>query len=333
MAHFSSDRSWRTFKRGLLNHYVLNGLEVALGLFLVTTLVQLIWGTQHAAAASVGVIVTIVVDNPAPRRGKFWRMLPAPLLGAPLFFMVQLMHQHLVLLGLVAVLSTFLGFLWMAWGKRGAPIAIAVVLAMVLGMSVPKPAEGQLLAAAAESTMFFSIGAGMFLVYAVIANTLLNFRYRVQFIADTVLSLAALMLEQARMVLPEAARHVGLEGESVDGEAYGDNLADRNFGKFSRSGQPQQHMGQLMARHAAFADQLQAARDIVPTPGRHADADAGDPRPPARLRAGPGAFAQVARAGADAAGPAGHAACPGDGGGAPGRQPAAGPQAPRDEQS
>ena len=263
MAHFSSDRSWRTFKRGLLNHYVLNGLEVALGLFLVTTLVQLIWGTQHAAAASVGVIVTIVVDNPAPRRGKFWRMLPAPLLGAPLFFLVQLMHQHLVLLGLVAVVSTFLGFLWMAWGKRGAPIAIAVVLAMVLGMSVPKPAEGQLLAAAAESTMFFSIGAGMFLVYAVIANTLLNFRYRVQFIADTVLSLAALMLEQARMVLPEAARHVGLEGETVDGEAYGDNLADRNFGKFSRGGAPQQHMGQLMARHAAFADQLQAARDIV----------------------------------------------------------------------
>ena len=40
MAHFSSDRSWRSFKRGLLNHYVLNGLEVALGLFLVTALVQ-----------------------------------------------------------------------------------------------------------------------------------------------------------------------------------------------------------------------------------------------------------------------------------------------------
>ena len=86
MAHFSSDRSWRTFKRGLLNHYVLNGLEVALGLFIVTSLVQFFWGTQHAAAASVGVIVTIVVDNPAPRRGTFWRMVPAPLLGAPLFF-------------------------------------------------------------------------------------------------------------------------------------------------------------------------------------------------------------------------------------------------------
>ncbi|MFG5775614.1 FUSC family protein [Comamonas sp. J-3] len=262
MAHFSSDRSWRSFKRGLLNHYVLNGLEVALGLFLVTALVHLVWGVQHAAAASVGVIVTIVVDAPAPRRGKFWRMLPAPLLGAPLFWLVQLLHQHPVLLGFLAVFSTFFGFLWMAWGKRGGPIAIAVVLAMVLGMSITPP-EGHVLEVASESTMFFAIGALSYLLYAVAANALLNLRYRVQFIADTVLSLAALMLEQARMVLPEAARHIGLDNETVDGEAYGDNLADRNFGNFSRSDAAGQHMGQLLARHAAFADQLQSARDIV----------------------------------------------------------------------
>ena len=262
MAHFSSERSWRTFKRGLLNHYVLNGLEVALGLFLVTTLVHLVWGVQHAAAASVGVIVTIVVDTPAPKRGKFWRMLPAPLLGAPLFWLVQLLDQHPVLLGFLAVFSTFFGFLWMAWGKRGGPIAIAMVLAMVLGMSIT-PQPGRVLETASESTLFFAIGAACYLVYAVAANAVLNWRYRVQFIADTVLSLAALMLEQARMVLPEAARHVGLEDETVDGEAYGDNLADRNFGSFSRSDSAGQHMGHLLARHAAFADQLQSARDIV----------------------------------------------------------------------
>ncbi len=260
MAHFSSEKSWRTFRRSLLNHHVLNGLEVALGLFLVTVMVHFFWGTQHAAAASVGVIVAIVVDNPAPRRGKLWRMLPAPLLGAPLFFVVQLLHLHPILLGLVAVGSTFLGFLWMAWGKRGGPIAIAVVLAMVLGMSIQPPPPGQLLSSAAESTLFFAIGAGTYLVYAVIANMVLNLRYRVQFIADTVLSLAALMLEQARMVLPDAARHVGLEEETVDGEAYGDNQADLNIVTFSRQ---EQHMGHLLARHASFADQLQAARDIV----------------------------------------------------------------------
>ena len=175
MAHFSSERSWRTFKRGLLNHYVLNGLEVALGLFLVTTLVHLVWGVQHAAAASVGVIVTIVVDTPAPKRGKFWRMLPAPLLGAPLFWLVQLLDQHPVLLGFLAVFSTFFGFLWMAWGKRGGPIAIAVVLAMVLGMSITPP-EGHVLEVASESTMFFAIGALSYLLYAVAANALLNLR-------------------------------------------------------------------------------------------------------------------------------------------------------------
>ena len=260
MAIFSTDKSWRSLRRSLLNHYVLNGLEVAVGLFLVASLVQGLWGVHHAAAASVGVIVTIVVDNPAPRRGKFWRMLPAPLIGAPLFFLVQLLHQHQILLGFLAVFSTFFGFLWMAWGKRGGPIAIAVVLAMVLGMSIPMPEQGHLLEAAAESTLFFAIGAGIYLVYAVVANALLNHRYRVQFIADTLLSLAALMLEQARQVLPDAARHVGLDDEVVEGEAYGDGMADRNFGKFSRQ---TQHMGQLLARHAAFADQLQSARDIV----------------------------------------------------------------------
>ena len=39
-------------------------------------------GAFAASAASIGVIVCIPPDQPAPRRGKFWQLLPAPLIVA-----------------------------------------------------------------------------------------------------------------------------------------------------------------------------------------------------------------------------------------------------------
>ena len=67
-------------------------------------------------------------------------MLPAPLIGLPLFFCVQLLHAAPLRLGLVLVPATFLAFLAMAWGKRGIPIAIAVMFSMIFSMATPAPA-------------------------------------------------------------------------------------------------------------------------------------------------------------------------------------------------
>lgn len=225
----------RAALRVALSHYIANGLSVALGLFLIAAGVHAGLGAFAAASAAVGVIVTAPPDLPGPRRGKFWQMLPAPLIGLPLFFAVQMLHAAPIRLGLVLVPATFLAFTAMAWGKRGIPIAIAVMFSMIFSMATPKP-EG--LHEALYRTMLFGLGAGLYVVYAVLANLALNGRYRVQAMADVLLSLAALMRTEASQF--------SSRDESGDVRET-----------------PAPLLGRLLREQAALADQLQATRDIV----------------------------------------------------------------------
>ena len=225
----------RAALRVALSYYIANGLSVALGLFLIASGVHFFMGVLASSTAAVGVLVAAPPDLYGPRRGKFWQMLPAPLIGLPLFFAVQVLHGAPLQLGLLMVPATFLAFLAMAWGKRGIPIAISVMFSMVFSMATPTPTGME---QAIERTWHFGIGAGLYVLYATLANLALNARYRVQVIADVVLSLAALMRTQARQFLPR--------DDSGDVRAM-----------------PASLMGQLLGQQAALADQLQATRDIV----------------------------------------------------------------------
>lgn len=224
-----------TVLRVLLSHYVANGVAGALGLLLISTLVHVLLGSAAASAATVGAIVAIPPDIPAPRRGKFLHMLPAPLLALPLFFAVQLLHDQPWALGLLIVPASFFAFLAMAWGKRGAPVAIAAVLALVFSMAVPVHTGAEGWRAALTTSAYFGLGSLLFVPWSVLANRLLNRRYRVQMMADVLLSQAALMRLQALQFMPMLA--LGERANPL--------------------------MGQLLLRQAALADQLQSARDIV----------------------------------------------------------------------
>jgi uncharacterized membrane protein YccC len=225
----------RAALRVALSYYVLNGVSVAFGLLLISSGVHLALGALAASAASVGVLVSVPPDNVAPRRGKFFQVLRAPLIGLPLFFVIQLLHTAPLRLALVLAPATFLAFLAMAWGKRGIAIAIAGMLAMIFSMATPAPAG---MAEILQRTLYFSLGAALYVVYAVIANAALNARYRVQVMADLLLSLAALMRTEGRQFTPL------------------DVLGDvREV--------PPPLLGQLLRQQAALADQVQAARDIV----------------------------------------------------------------------
>ena len=228
-------RRTRAALRIALSHYVTNGLSVAFGLLLISGGLHLWLGTVAGAAASVGVIVASPPDLAAPRRGKFFQMLPAPLVSMPLFFVVQWLHTAPLQLGLVLVPATFLSFTLMAWGKRGIPIAIAIMLAMIFSMATPPPTD---LHEAFERTLHFGMGAGLYVIYATLANLALNARYRVQLIADVLLALANLMRTEARQF-------------SAKDET--DDVRDL----------PAPMLGQLLMEQAALADQIQAARDIV----------------------------------------------------------------------
>ncbi len=248
----------RAAVRVALSHYVANGVSVALGLLLISAAVHLWLGAEAAAAASVGVIVCSPPDLPGPRRGKLWQMLPAPLLGIPLFFAVQWLHRDPLHLGLLLVPGTFLAFLAMAWGRRGIPIAVAVMFSMIFSMAAaPRvPPGGDPLPAALAITAHFALGAGLYVLYAVVANRLLNARYRVQLVADTLYSLAALMRVQARLFDSAPAGTTtsaqGAEGAEDEAAAHGGTAEA-----------PHALTRLLLRRQAALAEQLQGARNIV----------------------------------------------------------------------
>ncbi|RZM04660.1 MAG: FUSC family protein [Variovorax sp.] len=225
----------RAVVRVALSHFVLNGVSVAAGLLLIALGVHFWLGTLAASAVAVGVIVATPPDLPGPRRGKFLQMLPAPIIGVPLFFAVQMLHAAPIRLGLLLVPATFFAFLAMAWGKRGIPIAIAMMLAMIFSMATPRPGG---IAEAFERTLLLGLGAGLYVIYATLANLALNARYRVQAMADVLLSLGALMRTEAR--------------QFTSRDAAGDVREV-----------PAPMLGQLLSAQAALADQLQATRDIV----------------------------------------------------------------------
>ena len=232
-----SDSRKKAILRIALSHYVTNGLSAALGLLVISGTVHLLLGAFAAAAASVGVVVCIPPDQPAPQRGKFWQLLPAALLGLPLFFGVQVLHAAPMSLGLLLVPASFLAFLAGAWGKRGLPISISIMFAMIFSMAVPDHTNS---ATTLLTCLYFACGAFAYLMWATAANAILNGRYRVQMLADTLLSLAQLMRTQAQQFAPVPTN-----------ETDSDAVAERPL------------IGQLLQQQAALADQLQAARDIL----------------------------------------------------------------------
>ncbi len=216
-----------------LSHYVTNGLSAALGLLLISGSIHLWLGAFAAAAASVGVVVCIPPDQPAPKRGKFWQLLPAFLIGLPLFWAVQVLHASPILLGLLLVPASFLAFLAGAWGKRGLPITVSIMFAMVFSLAVPDHTNN---ATNLTTCLYFTLGSVSYLIWATLANAALNTRYRVQMLADTLLALAHLMHTQAQQLMPAAERDTPLRAPLI---------------------------GTLLKQQAALADQLQAARDIL----------------------------------------------------------------------
>ena len=230
-----SKRATQAFVRVALSHYVMIGASAAVGLLLISGLVHWGYGAFAAAAASVGVIVVTPPDQPAPRRGKFWQLLPAALIGTPLFFAVQVLHADPVRLTVLLVSATFVAFLGAAWGKRGLPISISIMFAMIFSMSVSRSSQG---ATALSSTLYFALGAAAYLVYATLANAVLNGRYRVLMLVDALRAVVLLMRIQAQQFSTLAGAGTGAP-------------------------EPAPLIGRLMAQQAALTDQLQSARDIL----------------------------------------------------------------------
>ncbi|HNT37789.1 MAG TPA: FUSC family membrane protein [Rubrivivax sp.] len=218
--------------RELLSAHVLNGAAVALGMLLITAAIGARWGMTAGANAAVGVTLVLLTDTARARRGKFAQMLAAPLLGLPLFLAVQWLRPHPLELGLLLLPGTFLAFLAMAWGSRGIPVAMAGMFAMLFALA-PQPAAD--LHEALQRTAWCALGAALYLVWGVGVNAALNGRYRAQMTAQLLFSLAALLRTHAARLLDDAPDAGAAATAGTD----------------------------LLLRHAALSDELQATRDLV----------------------------------------------------------------------
>jgi uncharacterized membrane protein YccC len=218
-------------RRIALSSYVANGLVAALGLLVISALVQVLLGPAASAAAAVGVIVATPADQPAPRHGKFTQLLPTLLIGAPLFLATSLLRHDVLGLGVLLVVTTFLAFLGAAWGKRGLPVSFSVMFAMIFALAAPVPAT---LHGALAEVEAFALGGALYVVWGTLANSLLNSRYRVLTLSDSLRSVATLMRTQGlHFTMPvEAQQRTAL-------------------------------VGRLMKLQAGLADQLQTARNIL----------------------------------------------------------------------
>lgn len=221
-------------RRLVLGTHVLNGASVALGMLVIAMLAFFWLGPAAATNASVGAVIALIADSPRARRGKFLHLIAAPLIGVPLFLAVQLQRMHPVELGLLLVPATFLAFLSTAWGRRGMPVAAAVMFGMLLAMA-PRPAAD--LHEALQRAAWCALGAGLYLLWGTSSNALLNARYRTQTMAELLLTVAALLATHARRIAPDPASDAG--------------------------GDDPRALGEVLRRQAALAEQLQAARDLI----------------------------------------------------------------------
>ncbi|MDO4904024.1 MAG: FUSC family membrane protein [Lautropia sp.] len=232
MAQSTSISRIRPLLRIVLSHYVLNGLTACLGLLLISLSIRNLIGPYAASIALIGVVAATPPDAPAPRRGKLRQLLPALVIGLPLFLLVQMISPNPIHMGIALVLFSFLAFLSMAWGKRGVPVAMGMMFTVIFSMAASRQehAASNLL----QSSLYFGLGAGLYVLWATLTNLILNARYRAQAMADVLLSLAELIRIDAGQF-----QHRQTEEETAE-------LQEK-----------------LLRAHAALAEQMQAARDIV----------------------------------------------------------------------
>ncbi len=214
--------------RVALSHYVLNGLSVTTGLVLIMLLIFETAGLAGASSAAVGIMITSLPDVAAPRHRKLMQVLPAPLLGAPLFMATQWLRTDDFALGVLLVAGTFMAVMMMAWGKRGGPITFSLLFSMLFSMAAPPPPSFE---AVLVHGGWFALGGTLYLAWAVLTAKLLNNRFRTQMLAECVQLLAQLLRTQAGRFAPEA--------------------------------DAQKLLADMLQQQAALADHLQNTRDVV----------------------------------------------------------------------
>lgn len=209
--------------------YLVNGVEVALGVTLVDVLALLAGGSHAALFAATGAVCASLADVPNTAARIWRRVAIAATLACLASVVVQLLSPWPSAQGIAIALIGGGAFMMLGYGPRAAAIAFAPVLAIVFAMAVPVP----------ERTVAFAfgwnvLGSAVYALWAVLAVRALEGFNRRDALANATDATARLLRTRARMLRV--------------------------------AGQPAERVATLrewIARETALADRLQLARDFV----------------------------------------------------------------------
>ncbi|CAN5402123.1 hypothetical protein BH09PSE5_BH09PSE5_02150 [soil metagenome] len=211
--------------------YLIGGINVAAGMTFVAIVAYLLGGTTWALGAALGAIVTSMPDQVGRPQNKMREVLPGTLLGATMYLSSQLTHGHTWMSMAAIVCGSFVAALPQAWGKRGAPLSVAMLFSLVIPLAAPPVTRIE--HAFLETALF--IGGGLvYMGFTVVTAQWFDSRYRTLAVADCTEVFARLLRLQA-----ESMR----EG--------------------TEPGTAPVAVSRLVLEQTNWADRLQIARDLV----------------------------------------------------------------------
>lgn len=207
--------------------YLVNGIEVAIGVGLIHATVAALAGAEAGLLASTGAICASLADLPTTVSRAWQRVAFAATLACAAAVVVAALIADPLALGFAIAAITFVALLTLGWGPRAMPISFAPILAIVFAVAAPAPS-------AAEALAWTGTGAVAYLGWAVLATWTLQGFYRWNSLAEVLGATSRLLRSRARLLAAP-------------------RLQDADIAT----------MRAWITDETALADRLQAARDFV----------------------------------------------------------------------
>ena len=173
--------------------YLVNGIEVAVGVGLIHATVAVLAGPQAGLLASTGAICASLADLPTTVSRAWQRVAFGALLACTASVVVTALVSHPPALGLGIGTIAFVSLLTLGWGPRAGPISFAPILAIVFAVAAPAPS-------AAEALAWNGTGALAYLAWAVLVTWGLQGFYRWNSLAEVMGATSRLLRSRARLL-------------------------------------------------------------------------------------------------------------------------------------
>lgn len=211
----------------LFRLHIENGVFVSLGMGLVGIIFALGFGETVAILAASGALCASIVDKPGPVMVKA-RMYALAVSGSTLLaFGTMEFEHHIVLMGLLIAVMSFVSGLVSAYGRRAIGLSVSAVLAVLFGMAANRNA----LMPIADYTGIFFAGGVSYALFSLASSALLDIRNRRMFLGEAVHAFSTYLEAKAGLYDPANDARAALE--------------------------------KLVQAHASFTEKLQAARDFI----------------------------------------------------------------------